>query len=352
MGRPKNLQPTIKDVAREANVSHSTVSYVLNDNEHAERISQATKDRIWTAVRRLGYKSNPIGRDLQRGYTDQVILLIVTWNLATSHAATAMAISRAAVARNLELTVHVADTDESAEAFLKRNVLHSLGGILVLWDSPAFRTSTLRQIAADGVPVVDLLPDSPEGIPLVTADREDAWRRGTEYLVGLGHRRIGVICDSDTRPKTTVSKLAGYRAALARTKIPYDRALIENVSVFGFEGGYSGLPKLIQRCPDLTGLFCINDSMALGAMLAALESGRKCPADISIIGFGDAPESAYWRPRLTTMSLSSNRVAAEAIELVVSMRRDPRQKPRTIFIAEELIIRDSTGPAPTQLAAK
>ena len=85
--------------------------------------------------------------------------------------------------------------------------------------------------------------------------------------------------------------------------------------------------------------------MALGAMLAATEAGRKCPADISIIGFGDAPESAYWRPRLTTFSLSSNRVAAEAIDLVIGLRRDPRQKPRTLFIAEELLIRDSTGPA-------
>ena len=345
VGSSKNLRPTIKDVAREANVSHSTVSYVLNDNRHASRISKETKERIWEAVQRLGYKSNPIGRDLQRGYTNQVILLIVTWNLATSHAATAMAISRAAIARDLELTVHVADGDESAEAFLKRNVLHSLGGILVLWDSPAFQNSYLREIASEGVPVVDLLPDSPEGITLVTADREDAWLRGTEYLIGLGHKRIGVICDSDTRPKTTLTKLAGYRKALAKSGIPYDPALIENVSVFGFEGGYKGFPGLIKRCPDLTGLFCINDSMALGAMLAATEAGRKCPDDISIIGFGDAPESAYWRPGLTTFSLSSNRVATEAIDLVIGLRREPNQKPRTTYIAEELIIRDSTGPA-------
>jgi LacI family transcriptional regulator len=345
VGTSANLRPTIKDVAREANVSHSTVSYVLNNNRHATRISKDTKERIWNAVRRLGYKSNPIGRDLQRGYTNQVILLIVTWNLATSHAATAMAISRAAIARDLELTVHVADSDESAEAFLKRNVLHSLGGILVLWDSPAFQNSYLRQIASEGVPVVDLLPDSPEGISLVTADREDAWRRGTEYLIGLGHKRIGVICDSDTRPKTTLSKLAGYRSALAKAGIPYDPALVENVSVFGFEGGCTGFPNLIKRCPDLTGLFCINDSMALGAMLAATETGRKCPADISVIGFGDAPESAYWRPSLTTFSLSSNRVAAQAIDLVIGLRREPNQKSRTTYISEELLIRDSTGPA-------
>ena len=338
-----NLQPTIKDVAREADVSHSTVSYVLNNNRHAARISEKTKKRIWRAVHRLGYKANPIGRDLQRGYTNQIILLIVTWNLATSHAATAMAISRAAIARQHELTVHVADTDEDAEAFLKRN---RLGGILVLWDSPAFQKSCLRQFAAEGVPVVDLLPESPEGISLVTADREDAWLRGTEYLISMGHKRIGVICDSDTRPKTTLSKLAGYRRALANAGLPPEKDLIENITVFGFEGGFLGFPKLIKRCPDLTALFCINDSMALGAMQSAQEMGWKCPADISIIGFGDAPESDYWRPRLTTFSLSSNRVAAEAIEMVIGLRQKPGQESKAVFIPEELLIRDSTGPAP------
>ncbi len=86
--------------------------------------------------------------------------------------------------------------------------------------------------------------------------------------------------------------------------------------------------------------------MALGAIQAAQEMGWKCPADVSIIGFGDAPESSYWRPSLTTFSLSSNRVAVEAIEMVTGLRKNPGEKPKTIFIPEELVIRDSTGPVP------
>src|ERR1041385_4647695 len=101
-------RPTIKDVARAANVSQSTVSYILNDAQASKRISEATKQRVWRAIEKLGYKFNPIGRALQRGYSNQVTLLIVSWNLATSHAATAMAISRAAAKRDLALTVHVA----------------------------------------------------------------------------------------------------------------------------------------------------------------------------------------------------------------------------------------------------
>src|SRR5438046_7497973 len=139
-------RPTIKDVARAANVSQSTVSYILNNAQAAQRISDQTKQRVWVAVEKLGYKFNPIGRALQRGYTNQVTLLIVSWNLATSHAATAMAISRAAAEHDMVLTVHVADDDASAEDFVRRNMLHSLGGVLVLWDSPALKERSLRQL--------------------------------------------------------------------------------------------------------------------------------------------------------------------------------------------------------------
>ncbi len=92
----------------------------------------------------------------------------------------------------------------------------------------------------------------------MTVDREDAWRRGTEYLIGLGHKRIGVICDSDTRPKTTVSKLAGYRRALVDAGLPVEKELIENVTVFGFEGGFRGFPDAGQTLPGPDGACICN----------------------------------------------------------------------------------------------
>jgi len=335
-------------VAQEANVSHATVSYILSNSLHAERISEETKQRVWNAVRRLGYKSNPIGRALKRGYTSQVTLLIVTWNLARSHAATAMAISRAAVARELQSNVHVADSDYDAEAFLRRTNLHNTGGILVLWDSPALQTSFLNEIAAEGLPVIDLLPDSPLGISVVTADREDAGYKTTRHLIELGHKRIGLICDTASRAKTSLRKLAGYRRALEDANLPYDDSLVENVTEFGFDGGYLGYARLTARHPEVTAVFCINDPMALGTLVAASEVGRKCPDDLSVVGYGDAPEAEYWRPRLTTVSLSADRVAARAIEMIIERRKNPDMGPETILIPGRLIIRDSTGPAPDQ----
>ncbi|PWU12513.1 MAG: hypothetical protein C5B50_21295 [Verrucomicrobia bacterium] len=346
MTRARTSRPTIKDVAHAAGVSQAAVSYILNQTGASARISPETKKRVLSAAQKLGYQSNPIGRALQRGYNNQVTLLIVTWNLATSHSATAMAISRAAAAHGLALTVHVAEDDESAEAFVRGNPLHHFCGVLVLWDSSAFQSSSLRRRAMEGVPVIDLLPGTPDGISVVTADREDAGYRATQYLLKAGHRQIGFIGDSLTRPKTTLRKLQGYRRALEQGGRPYQKAFVQNVTEFGFEGGQRGLRLLLKRCPKLTGLFCINDQIALGAIDAAQELGRPCPAQLSVIGFGDSSEGQHWRPKLTTFALSSGRVAAEAIQMILDQRSQKKFRPKTVLIPEELIIRESTGPAP------
>jgi DNA-binding LacI/PurR family transcriptional regulator len=190
------------------------------------------------------------------------------------------------------------------------------------------------------------LPDGPEGVSVVTVDREDAFFHGTRYLIGLGHREIGVIGDSISRPKTTLRKLAGYRRALESSRLPYQEAFVQNVTEFGFEGGQHGLRALMQRCPGLTAVFCINDAIALGAMDTARELGRQCPAGLSVIGFGDAPEGAHWHPKLTTFALSPDRVATSAIQLISEQRRQRRVEPKTILIPEELILRESTAAVP------
>jgi LacI family repressor for deo operon, udp, cdd, tsx, nupC, and nupG len=346
MRKGLKARPTLKDVARLANVSYATVSYILNNNKHAARISDKTRDAILKASDRLHYKPDPMGRALQRGYTNQVTLLITTWELAISHAATAMAISRAASARGLDVSVQVADTNLDAVTFLEQRMLHNSGGMLVLWDSPALKKSRLQELAAEGLPVVDLLPDAPPGIAIVTADREDAGRRATRHLIELGHQKIGLLNDSIARIKTSMRKMAGYRRALKEAGLRYDERLVENITESGFQGGYQAFQRLVRRSPEITALFCLNDPTALGAITAAADMGRRCPEDISVVGFGDAPEASYWRPSLTTFSLSCDAIAAKSIDLLIDLRKNRKKARRTILIPEELIIRKSTGPAP------
>jgi len=346
MRKRLKARPTLKDVARAAKVSYATVSYILNNNKHAARISEKTRDAVLKAANQLRYRPDPMGRALQRGYTNQVTLLIVTWDLAISHAETAMAISGAAAAHDLDVSVQVVDTSEDAVAFLERRMLHNSGGLLVLWDSAELKNSRLQQLSAEGLPVVDLLPDAPPGISIVTADREQAGRQATRHLIEHGHRKIGMLNDSVTRIKTSLRKLAGYKQALKESDIRYEARMVENVTESGFQGGYDAFKRLVLRCPDVTALFCLNDATALGAITAAADMGRRCPQDISVVGFGDAPEASYWRPSLTTFSLSSGVIAAKAIGLLDELRKSKGNAARTILIPEEFIIRHSTAKVP------
>ncbi len=344
MSNPRSIRPTIKDVARAAGVSQSTVSYILNESRGALRISVETKERVLAAARQLGYRCNPLGRALQRGYSNQVLLLMVTWNLATSHAATAMSLSRAATRRDLAFTVHVAEDDASAEVFVRRTNLHNFGGMLVLWDSPAFQSSSLRQLAGEGLPIVSLLPDHTEGISVVTADREAAGYLGTRHLIDLGHREIGFIGDVESRPNTTLRKLSGYQRALAEAKLTANENLIQNVIEFGFEGGQRGFRALLERAPEMTAVFCINDAIALGAICAAQDFGRECPRELSVIGYGDSAEGRHWRPALTTFELGSDTVAQHAIDSIVRSRSGAATGAANVLLPGDLVPRASTAP--------
>ena len=343
MRKGLKARPTLKDVARLAKVSYATVSYILNNNKHAARISDKTRKAILKAAGRLRYQPDPMGRALQRGYTNQVTLLITTWELAIAHAAEAMAISRAASARELDVSVQVAETSQDAVSFLEKRMLHHSGGLLVLWDSPASKSGHLQQLAAEGLPIVDLLPDAPPGISCVTPDREDAGRCATRHLIELGHRKIGVLSDSIQHIKTRMRKLAGYRQVLKQAGLRYDKRLIEHAATADFQGGYQAFQRLCRRCPNITALFCFCDATALGAISAAADLGRPCPEDISVIGLGDVPAASYWRPKLTTFSLSCDDIAAKAMDLLIKLRKNPRRAPKTILIPEEFIIRNSTA---------
>ncbi|MGI8966922.1 MAG: LacI family DNA-binding transcriptional regulator, partial [Limisphaerales bacterium] len=188
-------------------------------------------------------------------------------------------------------------------------------------------------------------PDSPPGISTVTPDRENAFFQGTSHLIQLGHRCIGLISDSLTRPKTTLCKLAGYRRALEAARVKYDESLVVDVTEFGFEGGMSGFPRLVQRNPKVTAAICINDAIALGVIAAAGDAGRPCPEYFSVVGFGDSTMGKYWRPSLTTLALSANRVAEMSISLIFRQREESSLKSQTILVPEIFIARQSTGAA-------
>lgn len=337
------LRPTVKDVADAAGVSRTTASYVLSDSKHANRISDAAKLRILAASQKLGYAPDAAALTLQRGYSNTIVILAVTWDLATFYSTIIVPLCHAACAKGLTTIVQVASDDTEATTFLENIMSLSPYGLLLLWDSESVPTSCLNNLVNNGLPIVDLLPTSPEGIACITADRKMGVFLCTQHLISLGHREIGMILDTSSRGRTSTEKLAGYRKALKASNIEFDQSLLQEEISFGFEAGYGGTQKLLDRHPNLTAIICINDSMAMGAMTAAQDMGIRVPADLSIVGYGGAKETEYTRPRLTTVIAPPNRVAENAIETLIKIRQNPGFTEQTQLVPMELVVRDSTG---------
>ena len=341
---PGNVTRT--DVAREAGVSETTVSYVLSGSKDAKRISEATKRRIFAVAQRLGYSRSSTALALQRGYTDNIMLLIVTWELAMGHTRTTVAASQAAATLGLTLTTQVAKDDDEAASFLNRMQSGNPFGLLLLWDSASVPVDDIRRMSDRGLPTVDLLPSGWEGIASVTADREQGMGMMVRHLASMGHKRIGMIIDAPTRWTTSNRKLNGYRRALEDIGIGYDESLVTEAMHDHFEDGRKAFNALYSRRPDLTAVMSINDPVALGVISAAKDAGLRVPEDVSLGGFGAHPEGVYFRPKLTTLASPSERITTDAIEMLVKMRQEPDYKPESELYEMELIVRESTGPCP------
>lgn len=336
--------PTIQDVASEAGVSQTTVSYVLSDSHYASRISDKTKERIHAAARRLGYSRNKIGAALQRGYSNVVVVLVVTWDLAAGHTGTIVSVSQAAAARGLATIVHVASNDVEASAFLEGVSSLLPYGLLLLWDSTAMPVDVLSSLRTGGLPIVDLMPLAPDGSISITADREMAGYLSTRHLLQLGHRRIAMMLDTTTRWRTSKHKFAGYCRALEEAGIDFDESLLEEVSSFGFEAGRDGLKSLLKRCPDVTAVVCINDPMALGVIAGAKDLGLSVPQDLSVVGYASVQEGTYFHPKLTSVSVNSSKIAEDAVNTLVRLREGEDVPPDSVYEPVELVVRESTGP--------
>ncbi|MBI2842999.1 MAG: LacI family DNA-binding transcriptional regulator [Armatimonadetes bacterium] len=345
----RKVRPTLRDVGREAGVSVTTASYVLSGSGHAARIGPQTKKRVLAAAKRLGYVGNSLPIALKRGYTDTIVLLVVTWSLASAQAQLLTDITRCAARYGLMTIVNVVSEDEEAVAFLGEIMSLKPFGLLLLWDFDVLPESELTDIAATGLPVVDLLPSGTDEIVSITADREQGFKLGTQHLIALGHERIGLLIHTIHTWRSSSRKLAGYKAALADAGICYDEDLLEEIAGPEFDHGYTGIKALLERRPDVTAVIgAMTDSVAIGALVAAQDKGIKIPDELSIMGYGAHPEGTHVRPQLTSIVVPYGEITQDAIETLITMRQDEHFRPQSAYKPTELIVRGSSGPVRKQ----
>jgi LacI family transcriptional regulator len=332
-----------EDVAREAGVSRTTVSFVLN-NTPGKSIPESTRQRVLDAAGRLGYTPNEDARRLARVRARTIGLFICHSQFVYSDAFITRALEGMSQAVNryrVRLVVHPVSLREASYIALARQT--GASGIVLInthTEDPA-----LAELAASGFPAVsmDYLDDG--AIDQVYVDNEAAAREIVEYVLGLGHRRIGMITHAPPVFFAARKRLEGYRGAIEAAGVEYDPSLVRHAD-FSEQSGYTQMQDLLKRVPDITAVFAGNDVVAYGAMQAILQSGRRIPDDLSIVGFDDDYMSRFLNPPLTTMVLPAAGHGATSIDTLMKRIDDPETgRPFRKLLQAHIAIRESCAPA-------
>ncbi len=326
---------TLEMVAREAGVSASTVSRILNGTA---RVRDSKARAVNAAIAKLKFLPNPVAQSLARGKSMSVG--IVTQAIASPFYAEALAAIEAALLRAnyspLFVSGHWREKDERRciEHLLNRRV----EGIILLTsclpDADLVRLSRRLPLILTGRQVPG------ERIVSLDYDNTQSAKLATEYLLDQGHRRIAFIAGPETRPDA-LQRFNGYKAALAAHKIAFNAKLVASGDYYD-AGGFAAMNRLLDAGAEFTAVFAANDQSAYGAILALHRRGLEVPRDVSVVGFDDLPQSAFTIPPLTTVHRSIDEVGHAAAEAVIDLieQREPVVRPSSATLA----IRESTRP--------
>lgn len=311
-----------------------TVSRVINDKGE---ISPSTRQRVLDVIERLGYCPSSIARGLATQRTGTLGLVVPDIANPFFSEVARGAEDRASAANH---NVFVCNTDESPQNELV--ILEALEKKRV--DGLVLCSSRLPDdelcAALKHHPAVVLVNRwlAAAGGVIRLADQEGA-RVATEHLVQTGHRAVGLLAG----PLTSYSgqqRSVGYRAALAAAGIPYTPAWDRSCSS-QVEGGKVTALALLSDHPEVTALFCYNDLVAVGALLACVELGRHVPEDLAIVGFDDIPLAALVTPALTTCRVPRHELGAQAMQLLLDRIDGCTEACQEIVLQTELIVRAS-----------
>jgi LacI family transcriptional regulator len=334
---------TLKMVAEAAGVHLSTVSRVL-DPARRHLVSEAVALRVEEAARAIGYQRDMAAAALRTRRSRLVGVLVP--DIANPVFAPIIAgITSELFLAGYSTIVADVGKDGERQARLVADLLSRRADGLILatarLDDPAVRAAQ-----AGGTPVV-LVNRTTDGapIPAVTSDDRRGMGLVVEHLAALGHRRIAHIAGPQTL-STGARRRAGFDAAMRRAGLDPDQRLIVNASAYDVVSGWAAADALLDSGQDFTAIATANDLLAIGALQAVRARGLVCPVDVSITGFNDMPLVDMIDPPLTTVRIAGHDMGQAAAGLLLARIAAPDAAAEHRFLAPELSVRLSTGPAP------
>ncbi|MFC0006743.1 LacI family DNA-binding transcriptional regulator [Micromonospora siamensis] len=326
------------DVARLAGVSHQTVSRVLNGHPN---VREQTRLRVQAAIVELNYRPNRAARALVTGRS-QVIGVVAQNTTLYGPASLLAALEQTAAEEGFAVSVgSVRDLDRvSISAAVERHLAYRVAGIVVI--APVESAGEALEHLPKDVPLVTVDGDPRRTAPLVTVDQVAGAREATRHLLEAGHRTVWHV-SGPADWFDSAGRIEGWRETLRTAGAEVPPVVAADWSAAsGYRCG-----QMLARMPEVTAVFTANDHLALGVLRALHEYGRRVPDDISVVGFDDVPEAAYFIPPLTTVRPDFVAVARASLDLLLAQLGSDTVGELRQTIAPTLIPRQSVAAPPS-----
>ncbi len=335
----ENAIRTIRDVAKHLNISVSTVSRCLNNYPD---VNPDTRKRILDAIAELNYVPNVSARNITRKSTRTIGLTIPDIQ-DPFFSVNADAVEDVSRKQGYELIYgSLARSSDRLVDFIRRAVEMRLDGLIITPD--AWDDNLLGMLRHLEMPVVSLRRKPPPGvdIPFVDADHYSGARTLVEYLISIGHRRIGHV---------EHSVMLGAERSRGYADVMREHDLETHIRATGsttgrlqasVNNGRRAMAELLADVPDLTAVFVANDLLAMGAMEHCARSGIRVPDDISIAGFDNLEYAEFYWFQFTTMKIDRPELGRRAADMLLRMIQGKVKRPKSFLLEPGLIVRGST----------
>lgn len=326
---------TLADVAELAGVSAQTVSRVVNNHPY---VSDGTRRRVQEAIDRLGYRPNRAARSLATQRSSMLGII----SFGSSHYGPAQMVNQieeAARAQGYGVTLKAIASMTPHDL---RRAIDDLGdravdGLVFITPVVGVSHAALAQVCG-GVPYVQIDTEASARVPSVSIDQQVGGRLAAQHLLELGHTRIASI-NGPLEWYGAQARCAGWKAALAAAGLTVGPIAAGDWSA---RSGYEAAHRLLKTGIAFSALLVANDQMALGAIRALRDSGLRVPEDVSIVGFDNIPEAAYFDPPLTTVHQDFAALGEQSVEYLVALINNPNTPPHQRVLYPHLIERQST----------
>lgn len=309
---------TIYDLAKETGFSAPTISKALNGNG---KLNSKTRETILEAAKKAGYKANMAAKSLSTKHSRLigVILEDIAMKRGFDHPLFGGLLN--AFRREIETAgydlLFLSKNFNSGMSYIDHCRYRDVEGIIVV--NPVDEDEEVQTLGSCGIPCVSTNEFIP-GVCTVVSENEGAGRIAAQKLLKAGHKKVGFLgAPFRENSPAAIERYEGFRAELDKNGIEFDERYMEVCDAWWDQAGYDGMKKLWARCPDMTAVFVVCDSLAFGAMRYLGEIGVSVPEDISMIGFDDDTAVLNAAPALSTFRQDSEKIASLASEMLLQV---------------------------------